>query len=96
MISVLYSSAILADDNETAEARHIAEHLSTNLMLKTMFEIIATMADDPAGYRSDLKKEMLEIAGAMKLGPMPQTQETKVRGFVRETIDELLSHPLAN
>jgi hypothetical protein len=86
----------LADDNETAEARHIAEHLATNLMLKTMFEIIVTMADDPAGYRSDLKKEMLEIADTMKLGPMPLTQETMVRGFVKQTIGALLDRPLPN
>jgi hypothetical protein len=34
------------------EARHIAEHVAT-ILLKTMFEIIATMADDPAKYRSE-------------------------------------------
>jgi hypothetical protein len=43
-----------------------------------------------------MKKELLVLAGAMKLGPMPQAQETKVRGFVKETIDALLSHPLPN
>jgi hypothetical protein len=39
------------------------------------------------------------IAGACRrheAGPMPQAQETKVRGFVKVTIDALLSHPLPN
>jgi hypothetical protein len=38
-----------AEDEDTATARHIAGHVSTQL-LKTMFQIIATMADDPDGY----------------------------------------------
>jgi hypothetical protein len=33
-----------AEDEDTATARHIAGHLFTQLMLKTMFQIIATMA----------------------------------------------------
>lgn len=45
----------MVEDEETATARYIASNLSTQLMLKTMFEIIATMADDPDVYRSDRK-----------------------------------------
>jgi len=36
----------VADDEETATARYIASNVSTQLTLKTLFEIIATMADD--------------------------------------------------
>jgi hypothetical protein len=35
----------MAKDGETATARYIASNVSTQLMLRTMFEIIATMAD---------------------------------------------------
>jgi hypothetical protein len=39
-----------AENEETATARYIAGHVSTQLMLKTLFEIIATMAEPaPAG-----------------------------------------------
>jgi len=31
-------------------------------MLKSMFEIIATMADDPDRYRSDMRRKLLELA----------------------------------
>jgi hypothetical protein len=41
----------MAEDEETATARYIAGNVSTQLMLKTLFEIIATMADDPDTYR---------------------------------------------
>jgi hypothetical protein len=36
----------MAEDEETATARYIAGNISTQLMLKTLFEIISTMADD--------------------------------------------------
>jgi hypothetical protein len=36
----------MAEDEETASARYIAGNISTQLMLKTLFEIISTMADD--------------------------------------------------
>ena len=48
----------MAEDEETATARYIAGYVSTQLMLKTMFEIIATMADDPDAYRSGMRKEV--------------------------------------
>jgi hypothetical protein len=60
----------MAEDEETATARYIASNVSTQLMLKTMFEIIAAMADDPDGYRSDMRTKLLEIADTMPLAPM--------------------------
>src|SRR5450755_3877653 len=40
-------SETMAEDDETATARYIAGNISTQLMLKTVVEIIGTMADDP-------------------------------------------------
>ncbi len=39
----------MAEDKETATARYIASHVSTQLMLKTMIEIV-TMTDSPDEY----------------------------------------------
>ena len=83
----------MAEDEETATARYIASDVSTQLMLKTLFEIIATMADDPDKYRSDVRKKLLELADTMPLAPMPATREKKVRGFVKETVGNLLIKP---
>jgi hypothetical protein len=80
----------VAEDEETATARYIASNVSTQLTLKTLFEIIATMADDPDKYRSDVRKKLLELADTMPLAPMPATREKKVRGFVKETVGNLL------
>ena len=89
----------MAEDEETATARYIASNVSTQLMLKTMFEIIATMADDPDGYRSDMRTKLLEIADSMPLAPMAAmaaARERKVRAFVKETVGNLLINQRPN
>ena len=86
----------MAEDEETATARYIASNVSTQLMLKTMFEIIATMANDPDGYRSDMRTKLLEIADTMPLAPMAAARELKVRAFVTETVGNLLINQRPN
>ncbi len=86
----------MAEDEETATARYIASNVSTQLMLKTMFEIIATMADDADGYRSDMRTRLLEIADTMPLAPMATARERKVRAFVKETDGNLLINQRPN
>ena len=85
-------SETMAEDDETATARYIAGNVSTQLMLKVIIEIISTMADDPDKYRAGLKKKVLELAASMPLAEMDPARETKVRTFVRETIDNLLTN----
>ena len=70
--------------------------MSTQLLLKTLFEIIATMADDPDTYRSDMRRKLLELADDMPLAPMSAAREKKVRGFVKETVGNLLINQLPN
>jgi hypothetical protein len=65
-------------------------------MLKTLFEMIATMADDPDRYRSSMRKKLLELAGTMPLSPMATAREKMVRGFVRETVGDLLINQRPN
>ncbi len=80
----------MPEDEETATARYIASNVSTQLMPKTMFEIITTMANDPDGYRSAMRTRLLEIADTMPLAPMAAARERKVRAFVKETVGNLL------
>jgi hypothetical protein len=86
----------MAEDEETATARYIASNVSTQLKLKTLFEIIATMADDPDGYRSDMRKKLLELADSMPMALMAAAREMKVRGFVKETVGNLLINQRPN
>jgi hypothetical protein len=86
----------MAEDEETATARYIASNVSTQLMLKTLFEIIATMADDPDEYRSGMRTKLLELADTMPLAPMAAARERKVRVFVKETVGNLLINQRPN
>ena len=86
----------MAEDDETATARYIASSISTQLMLKTIVEIISTMADDPDQYRAGLKKQLLEMADTVPLAPMSPMREKKVRSFVRETVDTLTTNNVPN
>ena len=40
----------MAEDEETATARYIASNVSTQLMLKSLFELIAMEPNDPDGF----------------------------------------------
>jgi hypothetical protein len=86
----------MAEDEETATARYIEANISTQLLLKTIIEIISTMADDPDKYRASLRVKLLELADTMPLTAMAPTREDKVRAFVRETISTLLTNSRPN
>ena len=86
----------MAEDEETATARYIAGNISTQPMLKTPFEILSTMADDPDKYRARLKAKLFEAADTMPLAEMAPAREDKVRAFVRETINTVLTNSRPN
>jgi hypothetical protein len=76
-------------DEETATARYIASNVSTQLMLKALLELIGTMMEDPDGYRSDVQRQLLEVANTMPLAPMAPSREREVLAFVKETVGDL-------
>ena len=86
----------MAEDEETATARYIASNVSTQFMLKALFELVGTMMDDPDGYRSYVRNQLLEAAGTMPLAPMAAARERKVRAFVKETVGDLLTNQRPN
>jgi len=86
----------MAEDEETATARYIAGNVATQLMLKALFELIGTMMQDPDGYRSAIREQLLEAAGTMPLARMAAPRERKVRAFVKETVGDLLINQRPN
>jgi hypothetical protein len=86
----------MAEDEETATARYIAGSVSTQLMLKSLFELMAMETNDPDGYRSAIREQLLEIADTMPLAPMAAAREKKVRAFVKETVGDLLINRRTN
>jgi hypothetical protein len=73
-----------------------AGNISTQPMLKTPFEILSTMADDPDKYRARLKAKLFEAADTMPRAEMAPAREDMVRAFVRETINVVLTNSRPN
>jgi hypothetical protein len=86
----------MAEDEETVTARYIASNVSTQLMLKALFELVGTMMEDPDGLRSDIRKQLMELADTMPLAPMAATREKNVRAFVKQTVGDLLINQRTN
>jgi hypothetical protein len=80
----------MAEDEETATTRYIASNVSTQLMLKALFELVGTMMEDPDAFRSGVRAQLLELADTMPLAPMAAPREKKVRAFVKESVGALL------
>jgi hypothetical protein len=57
---------------------------------------MAMTTDDPDGYRSTIREQLLEIADTMPLAPMAAAREKKVRAFVKETVGNLLINQRSN
>jgi hypothetical protein len=86
----------MAEDGEAATARYIASNISTQLMLKTIIESLAQCQMTPDKYRTRLKAKLFELADRMPLAAMTPTREDKVRAFVRETINTVLTNTRPN
>jgi hypothetical protein len=86
----------MAEDEETATARYIASNVSTQLMLKALFELVGTMMEDPDAFRSDIRAQLLELADTMPLAPMAAPREKNVRAFVKQAVGDLLINQRPN
>jgi hypothetical protein len=45
--------------------------------------------DNPDEYRSEIRKQLLEMVDTMPLAPMAAAREKRVRAFVKETVGDL-------
>ena len=85
----------MAEDEEMATARYIASNVSTQLMLKTMFEIIATMVDDPDRYRLGYNGTVARDGGYHAIGPDGRGARKEGPCFRQGTVGNLLDQPSA-
>jgi hypothetical protein len=87
----------MAEDEETATARYIAANISNQLMLKVLFELVGQIvSDDPDTFREKVKRQLLDTAAAIPMGPMDVSREKKVRQFVQENVGTLLTNKRLN
>jgi hypothetical protein len=86
----------MAEDNAATTARYLADKVSTQLMLRYLFELLGSLDDDPDAFRASAKKQMVDLAKTVPLGPMSPKMEKDVRAYASETIDNLLTNKPPN
>jgi hypothetical protein len=66
--------------------------MANNFMLMTLFSIVADMAENPEGFRSDVKKALLDLTEDYNLpGIAPETARE-----ARDTAKQVINGILAN
>jgi hypothetical protein len=76
-----------------SEGQQLGVDMANNFMLMTLFSIVADMAEDPDGFRTDVKKALLALADDYKLpGVAPETAK-EARDAARQIIAGVLQNP---
>jgi len=74
------------------QGQQLGIDMANNFILMTLFSIVAEMAEDPERFRSDVKRELLDLIDDHKLpGIAPATA-----GEARDTAKQIISSILAN
>ena len=67
--------------------------MAKNFMLMTLFSLIADMAEDPDGFRTDVKKALLDLTDDYNLaGVAPETAK-QARDTAKQIIGGILQNP---
>ena len=73
-------------------AQEIADKVSTQLMLRYLYEILGSLDDNPDAFRAAARTQLQELAMTVPLGPISPKMEKDVRRFARENIGTLLTN----
>jgi hypothetical protein len=62
----------------SAAGQQLGVDMANNFMLMTLFSLIADMADDPDGFRTDVKKALLDLTDDYNLASVePVAKEAR-------------------
>jgi hypothetical protein len=64
--------------------------MAIQLMLMTLFQIVSQMTEDPAGFRSDVHKELIGLVAIYALPPMAEATEGKIRAAAGRILDGIM------
>jgi hypothetical protein len=72
------------------QAEQMGADMAIQFMLATLFQLLAEMADDPRGFRTDVHRELTDLLATYKLPPMPENAERKVRAAAGKILDGIM------
>jgi hypothetical protein len=65
--------------------------MANNFMLMTLFAIVADMAENPEGFRTDVKKALLDLTDDYKLPGIPPETAREARDAAKRIINGILA-----
>src|ERR1700756_4023287 len=79
-------NSFITDDH----AEHMGADMAIQFMLMMLFQLVSEMADDPPGFRTDVRRELAELVATYKLPPMEVDTERKIRAAAGKILDGIM------
>jgi hypothetical protein len=79
----------------SAAGQQLGVDMANNFMLMTLFSLIADMADDPDGFRTDVKKALLDLTDDYNLAGVAPDTAKEARAAAKQIIAGVLQNAKA-
>jgi hypothetical protein len=70
--------------------QQLGVNISTNFMLMTLFSIIADMGENPEGFRTDVRKALLDLTDDYHIPGVPPEIAEEARDCAKQVIAGVL------
>jgi hypothetical protein len=75
-----------------AAGQQLGVDMANNFMLMMLFSLIADMADDPDGFRTDVKKALLDLTDDYNLAAVAPETAKEARAAAKQIIAGVLQN----
>jgi hypothetical protein len=75
-----------------SEGQQLGIDIANNFMLMTLFSLIADMAEDPDGFRTDVKKALLDLTDDYNLPGIAPEMAKEAREAAKQIIAGVLQN----
>jgi hypothetical protein len=76
----------------SAAGQQLGVDMANNFMLMTLFSLIADMAEDPDGFRTDVKKALLDLTDDYNLPGVAPEMAKEARDAAKQIIAGVLQN----
>jgi hypothetical protein len=76
----------------SAAGQQLGVDMANNFLLMTLFSLVADMAEDPDGFRTDVKKALLDLADDYNLPGVAPEMAKEARDAAKQIIAGVLQN----
>jgi hypothetical protein len=73
------------------QGQQLGIDMANNFMLMTLFSIVADMAENPEGFRADVKKALLDLTDDYNLPGIPPDTAKEARDIAKQIVNGILA-----